>query len=99
MQTERTYPSLIVIWRDRLINCGDVVASSSSSPFISDLFFLLQAYQHLGINKTLDNRTKSDKKVRDYKKHVKKLETEKGALPADVREVVSTKSTACYQEG
>jgi hypothetical protein len=54
-------------------------ASPGSSPFISDLFFLLQTYQHLGINKTLDNRDRADKNVREFKKDLKRLEAERSS--------------------
>jgi ubiquitin conjugation factor E4 B len=63
-----------------------LVATPGSSPFISDIFFLLQTYQHLGLNKTLDNRDRAEKNVKEFKKDLKRLEAEKAGWQAGVRE-------------
>lgn len=59
-------------------------ATPGSSPFISDIFFLLQSYQHLGLNKTLDNRDRAEKNVKEFKKDLKRLEAEKAGWQAGV---------------
>jgi ubiquitin conjugation factor E4 B len=61
-----------------------LVATPGSSPFISDIFFLLQTYQHLGLNKTLDNRDRAEKNVKEFKKDLKRLEAEKAGWQAGV---------------
>ena len=56
--------------------------AAGTSAFISDIFFLLQSYQHLGINKTLDNRNNVDKDARNWARELKKLESQQSRFPS-----------------
>lgn len=42
--------------------------------FISDLFFLLAAFQHLGLNKTISTRVKAEKNISDIEKELQRAE-------------------------
>lgn len=45
-----------------------------SPNFISDLFFLLNAYQHFGLAKTIGNRTTAERNLSDIEKELKRAE-------------------------
>lgn len=54
--------------------------------FPTDLFYLLNAFQHLGVNKTIDNRERAEKNIREIRKELKRAE----ALPeSDPRRALS----------
>ncbi|GHJ85049.1 hypothetical protein NliqN6_1451 [Naganishia liquefaciens] len=54
-------------------------AGKTTSPFISDLFFLLNAYQHVGMNKTISNRERASKNVYEIKKDLRRLEAQRAS--------------------
>jgi ubiquitin conjugation factor E4 B len=56
---------------------GSATTSKTSSPFISDLFFLLNAYQHVGMNKTISNRERASKNIHEIRKDLRRLEAER----------------------
>lgn len=56
-----------------------VTPSKGTSPFISDLFFLLNAYQHFGMNKTISNRERASKNVYEIKKDLRRLEAQRAS--------------------
>lgn len=56
---------------------GGEGADKATSPFISDLFFLLNAYQHIGMNKTISNRERASKNVYEIKKDLRRLEAQR----------------------
>jgi ubiquitin conjugation factor E4 B len=49
-----------------------------SPNFISDLFFLLNAYQHFGLVKTIGNRTTAERNLSDIEKDLKRAEASRG---------------------
>jgi ubiquitin conjugation factor E4 B len=49
-----------------------------SANFISDIFFLLNASQHLGLVKTVGNRVRSEKTIHDIEKELKHAEAQRG---------------------
>jgi ubiquitin conjugation factor E4 B len=46
--------------------------------FISDIFFLLNAFQHLGLNKTISTRLKAEKNIHEIEKELKRAEASRG---------------------
>jgi len=46
--------------------------------FISDLFFLLNAYQHFGLVKTIGNRSTAERNLSDIEKELKRAEASRG---------------------
>lgn len=46
--------------------------------FVSDLFFLLNAYQHFGLAKTIGNRTTAERNLSDIEKELKRAEASRG---------------------
>ncbi|KAJ9117556.1 hypothetical protein QFC22_004406 [Naganishia vaughanmartiniae] len=58
---------------------GSATTSKTSSPFISDLFFLLNAYQHVGMNKTISNRDRASKNIHEIRKDLRRLEAERAS--------------------
>lgn len=56
---------------------ADVTAKPSPN-FISDLFFLLNAFQHIGLNKTIGNRTTAERNLSDVEKELKRTEASSG---------------------
>lgn len=60
---------------------GMEIDDSSPPNFISDLFFMLNAFQHLGLNKSINNRDRAEKNVREIKKELRKVEAEKPSWP------------------
>ncbi|KAJ9110282.1 hypothetical protein QFC19_001685 [Naganishia cerealis] len=56
---------------------GSATTLKSSSPFISDLFFLLNAYQHFGMNKTISNRERASKNIYEIRKDLRRLEAQR----------------------
>lgn len=42
--------------------------------FISELFFLLNAFQHLGITKTIETRIKAERNISDLEKELRRAE-------------------------
>jgi hypothetical protein len=46
--------------------------------FISDLFFLLNAFQHIGLNKTIGNRTTAERNLSDVEKELKRTQASSG---------------------
>lgn len=54
-------------------------ATAKSKPnFISDLFFLLNAFQHIGLNKTIGNRSTAERNLSDVEKQLKRTEASTG---------------------
>lgn len=49
-----------------------------SSNLISDLFFLLNAFQHLGLVKTIGTRTRAEKNISEMEKDLKRTEGSRG---------------------
>ncbi|KAJ9098222.1 hypothetical protein QFC21_004551 [Naganishia friedmannii] len=58
---------------------GSSSATTTTSPFISDLFFLLNAYQHVGMNKTISNRDRASKNIHEIRKDLRRLEAERAS--------------------
>ncbi len=78
---------IVGIWwpRNGSVPLADVSSLSASPPnFISDLFFMLNAFQHLGLNKSINNRDRAEKNVREIKKELRKVEAEKPSWPQGV---------------
>lgn len=71
-------------------HCSDAVAESPPSSFITELFFLLNAYQHLGMNKAVNNRDRGQKNIGEIKKELKKAEAAKPSWGEGVRGFVGS---------
>ena len=56
----------------------DLVDSRPQSNFISDLFFLLNAFQHLGLVKTIATRGRAEKNIAEIEKELKRTEASHG---------------------
>lgn len=54
------------------------LSSPIETNFISDLFFLLNSFQHLGLNKTIGNRTTAERNLSDVEKELKRTEASAG---------------------
>jgi ubiquitin conjugation factor E4 B len=50
----------------------------SAPNFISDLFFLLNSFQHLGLVKTVGNRAAAEKNLSEIDKELKRTEASRG---------------------
>lgn len=48
--------------------------AATPSNFISDLFFLLNSYQHLGLVKTIGNRSSAEKNLSEIEKELQRTE-------------------------
>lgn len=57
-----------------LRNQALTVVDRTSPNFVSDLFFLLNAYQHFGLAKTIGNRTTAERNLGDIEKELKRAE-------------------------
>lgn len=54
---------------------GATMDVDSKPNFISDIFFLLNAFQRLGLVKTIDSRNKANKNSYDMEKELKQVES------------------------
>lgn len=66
-------------YRAKMEAAGSQSATKTTSPFISDLFFLLNAYQHFGINKTISNRERASKNIYEIRKDLRRLEAQRAS--------------------
>ncbi|KAK4689997.1 ubiquitin conjugation factor E4 B, partial [Tremellales sp. Uapishka_1] len=57
---------------------GMEVDSKPPTNFISDLFFLLNSFQHLGVTKTVGTRLKAEKNISEMEKELKRTEAARG---------------------
>ena len=52
-----------------------ILVDKTSPNFISDIFFLLNSFQHLGLVKTISTRLKAERNISDIEKELKRTET------------------------
>lgn len=50
----------------------------STPNFISDVFFLLNSFQHLGLVKTISTRIKAERNISDIEKELRRTEAARG---------------------
>lgn len=83
------------------------VVDQSPRNFISDLFFLVNAFQHLGLIKTIGSRVKAEKNISDFEKELKRAEASRAdwagvshgsLLSLTVESGVGTARGSRYQE-
>ncbi|KAL7421849.1 Ubiquitin conjugation factor E4 [Cryptotrichosporon argae] len=56
---------------------ADAMKTDAKPNFISDLFFLTNAFQHLGLVKTISNRKKAEKNMNEIEKELKRVEADR----------------------
>jgi len=60
------------------LNTFEIVDAKLSNNFISDLFFLLNAFQHLGLVKTISTRGRAEKNISEMEKELNRTEASRG---------------------
>jgi hypothetical protein len=71
--------SVPIKWMVRLASDQANMPVDKVAPnFISDLFFLLNAYQHFGLVKTIGNRSTAERNLSDIEKELKRAEASRG---------------------